>query len=65
VGDEAAENVLAVLPDGLHDDDGRVFGNLAKDAQAVALAIDEAVAFGGVEGMAPADGRRLRGGWRP
>ena len=53
--DQAGEDVMAVLPDRLGDDERRVGGNVAEDFHAVLLAVDEAVAFLLVEGMGALD----------
>ena len=55
MGEEAREEVMAVLPDGLGDDERGVGVEAAKDFQPGFLGIDEAMFFGFIEGMG-ADG---------
>ena len=43
------EEVVAVLPDGLGDDERRIVRDVAEDLHAVFLAVNEPVAFGRVE----------------
>jgi len=57
MGAKAGEDVVAVLPDGLGDDEGRVGGDVAEDFHAVLLAVDETVAFLFVEGVGAPDGK--------
>jgi hypothetical protein len=52
---QAAEDVLAVLPDRFHHHQGSARRELAEHLQSVFLAIDEAVFFLGVEGVAALD----------
>src|SRR6185437_15964410 len=49
---EAVQNVMAILPDGLDDDQGRRGWNLAEHFHAALLAIDKAVLFGWIERVA-------------
>ena len=51
---EAGENVVGVLPDGFDDDERRFGRQFAEHLHAVLLAVDEAVAFDGVAGVAAA-----------
>ena len=55
VGEEAGQEVVAVLPDGFGDDERRVCWNVTEDLHAVFLAIDETVFLGGVHGMGALD----------
>src|SRR5581483_3331847 len=50
---QSGENVMAILPDGFYNDQGRFRGNLAKDLHAVLLAVDESVALHWIPGMCP------------
>ncbi|WP_239080788.1 hypothetical protein [Streptomyces coelicoflavus] len=43
---QPGEDVVAVLPDGLDDDQRRVLGQVLEDLDAGALAVDEPVALG-------------------
>ena len=47
MGGEARQNMVAVLPDGLGDDERRVGVDLGEDFHAVLLAVDEAVLVAG------------------
>ena len=52
---KAGQDVVAVLPDGLGDDERRVDGDGFEDLQAVFLAVDETMAFLRVERMGAAN----------
>ena len=53
--EEPVQHVMAVLPDGFDHHQRRVRRDVAEHLHAVFLAVDEAVALGGVEGMPAAD----------
>ena len=56
---QPGEDVMAVLPDRLGDDERRVAVDAREDVHAHALAGDEAVARAGIDRMRPADGRAV------
>ena len=56
---KARKDVMAVLPDGLDYDQGRLRRNLAKDLDAVALAMNKSVLLDGIVGMTSADGASI------
>jgi hypothetical protein len=49
------EDLMAVLPYGFHHHERGIARDGAKDLHSILLAIDEPMAFGGVEGMTPPD----------
>src|SRR4051812_15457827 len=52
---QAMEQVMAVLPDGFHDDERGIERDIAEDLHAALLAVDETVFFGGIVRVAAAD----------
>ena len=55
MGEESLQEMVAVLPDSLGNDDRGVLGDVAEDLHAVLLAVDEAVAFHRIEAVTAAD----------
>ena len=55
MGEESLQEMVAVLPDCLGNDDRGVLGDVAEDLHAVLLAVDEAVAFLRIEAVTAAD----------
>ena len=65
MGGEPGQHVMAVLPDGFDDDQRRIWRDVAEDLHAALLAVDEAVLFDGIVGMAAADFAAFGREWRP
>ena len=53
---KARKDVMTVLPDGLDYDQGSLRRDLAKDLDAVALAMNKSVLLDGIVGMTSVDG---------